>query len=121
MQHALLAYDGSFKAQEALFIAAYLAAKWNIPLSVISIGKVDDTRDIQDDARKYLELHNIQADYIPADGENSADIILRYADMQKTDLLLIGGYSRNPILEVLQGGDVDELLRQTGIPVIICR
>jgi nucleotide-binding universal stress UspA family protein len=121
MQHALLAYDGSFKAQEALFIAAYLAAKWNIPLSVITIGKEVDTSDIQDDAKKYLDLHNIHADYILADGDNSTDVMLRYADQLKTDLLLIGGYSRNPILEVLHGGDVDELLRETGIPVIICR
>jgi nucleotide-binding universal stress UspA family protein len=121
MQHALLAYDGSFKAQEALFIATYLAAKWTIPLSVISIGKEVDTRDIQADAKKYLELYNVQADYIQADGDNSTDVMLRFVDQLKADLLLIGGYSRNPVLEVLQGGDVDELLRQTGIPLIICR
>jgi nucleotide-binding universal stress UspA family protein len=121
MQHALIAYDGSLKAQEALFIAAYLAAKWNIPLSVISIGKEIDTKDIQSDAKKYLELHNVQADYILADGDNRADVILYYTDQLKIDLLVIGGYSRNPILEVFQGGDVDELLRQTHIPLIICR
>lgn len=121
IQHPLLAYDGSFKAQEALFIAAYLAAKWDIPLSVISIGKDIDTRDIQADAKKYLELHNIHAEYITVDGESSTEVILQFADQLKVDLLLIGGYSRNPVLEVLQGGDVDELLRQSAIPLIICR
>jgi nucleotide-binding universal stress UspA family protein len=119
--HTLLAYDGSLKSQEALFIATYLAAKWNIPLSVISIGEVVDTREIQDDAKKYLELHNVHADYILADGDNSTDVILHSADQLKADLLVIGGYSRNPMLEVLQGGHVDELLRQTRIPLIICR
>ncbi len=121
IEHALLAYDGSFKAQEALFIATYLAAKWNIPLSVISIGEEVDTKEIQVDAKKYLELHNVHADYILADSKNSTEVMLHFADQLKVDLLLIGGYSRNPVLEVLQGGDVDELLRQTRIPLIICR
>jgi nucleotide-binding universal stress UspA family protein len=121
IQHALLAYDGSFKAQEALFIATYLAAKWEIPLSVITIGNEGDTTDVQSDAKKYLELYNINANYILADEANSTEVILRFSDQLKVDLLLIGGYSRNPILEVLQGGDVDELLRKTRIPLIICR
>jgi nucleotide-binding universal stress UspA family protein len=121
MHRALLAYDGSLKAQEALFIAAYLAAKWNIPLSVISIGNEADTRDIQSDAKQYMELHNIHADYVQANGDNNTEVMLQYADKLNIDLLLIGGYSRNPVLEVLQGGDVDELLRQTDIPLIICR
>jgi nucleotide-binding universal stress UspA family protein len=121
MNHTLLAYDGSFKAQEALFISAYLTAKWNIPLSVISIGNEVDTVDVQADAKKYLELHNVHAEYILADGENRTEVMLQFAYQLKADLLVIGGYSRNPILEVIQGGDVDELLRQTTIPLIICR
>ncbi len=121
LEHAMLAYDGSFKAQEALFIATYTAAKWNIPLTVISIGKDEDIKDILSDAKIYLELHNVQADYIQTSGDKSSDIILQFADQVGVDLLIIGGYSHNPILEVLQGGDVDELLRQTHIPLIICR
>jgi nucleotide-binding universal stress UspA family protein len=88
---------------------------------VISIGKEDDIKDILADARMYLEIHNVQADYILADGNNSTQVMLQFADQLNIDLLIIGGYSRNPLLEVLQGGDVDELLRQTRIPLIICR
>ncbi len=36
-QHALLAYDGSRKADEALFVAAYLAAEWGLRLTVTGI------------------------------------------------------------------------------------
>ena len=32
---ALLAYDGSPKSQEALFVATYLAGRWRIPLVVV--------------------------------------------------------------------------------------
>lgn len=121
LNHALLAYDGSLKAHEALFISAYIGASWNTPLSVITIGNSDDVKDIQADARRYLEDHNIKADYIIEEGNNNTEIILKNASQSDIDLLLIGGYSRNPLLEVIQGGDVDELLRQTTIPIIICR
>ncbi|PWB50910.1 MAG: universal stress protein UspA [Anaerolineales bacterium] len=121
LNHALLAYDGSLKAQEALFIAAYLAAKWEIPLSVITIGPKSDASEILGDAEKYLEVHNITASYFLADGQNPSEVILQQSTDLKADFLIIGGYSRNPVLEVLQGGDVDQLLRQTHLPVIICR
>jgi nucleotide-binding universal stress UspA family protein len=121
LNHALLAYDGSLKAQEALFIASYISAKWNTALSVISIGYGDDIKEIQGDAKNYLEGHNIHADYILAEGNMNTDVMLQYAAQLDIDFLIIGGYSRNPVLEVIQGGDVDQLLRQTNIPIIICR
>jgi nucleotide-binding universal stress UspA family protein len=121
LEHTLLAYDGSFKSQEALFIASYLAAKWQIHLSVITVGESTDIQDIQGDARGYLVDHHVEADYILAGGSKSAAVILQYADQLNIDLLIIGGYSRNPLLEVIQGGDVDHLLRHTHTPIIICR
>ncbi len=121
LNHALLAYDGSFKAQEALFIASYLAAKWQIHLSVITIGQEVDIDDIQGDARQYLVDHAVNADYILAEGAKSAEIIIQYAEKLNSDLILTGGYSHNPILEVIQGGDVDYLLRHTSVPIIVCR
>jgi nucleotide-binding universal stress UspA family protein len=121
LNHALLAYDGSLKAQEALFIASYIGARWNAALSVISIGEGDNIQEILGDARRYLEGHNIKANFIFVEGENSTELILQHASLLDIDLLIIGGYSRNPVLEVIQGGDVDELLRQTNIPIIICR
>jgi nucleotide-binding universal stress UspA family protein len=121
LNHAMLAYDGSLKAQEALFIASYVAAKWNITLTVISIGDNENIREIQGDAKKYLEGYNIQCDYILANGNENTEVIIHYVIELDIDFLIIGGYSRNPILEILQGGDVDQLLRQTNIPILICR
>jgi nucleotide-binding universal stress UspA family protein len=121
LNHALLAYDGSLKAQEGLFIATYLAAQWNIALSVITIGDTEDAVDILGDAQNYLEIHNIQANFDLLQGKNHAETILKYAHSSEADFLIIGGYSRNPIFEVLHGGDVDELLRQADLPILICR
>ena len=121
LDHALLAYDGSLKAQEALFIASYLATKWEIQLSVISIGKDENIKQILGDAQTYLDCYHVRADYILASGKDNTDIILKVAGEVNADYLIIGGYSRNPILEVLQGGDVDQLLRQANIPIVVCR
>ncbi len=121
LEHALLAYDGSLKAQEALFIATYLTGQWKIPLAVISIGEDNIIKDIQGDARKYLEDHEVKAEYIVSNENKPSETILRYVDQLDVDFLLVGGYSRHPILEVIQGGDVDQILRQTKLPILICR
>jgi nucleotide-binding universal stress UspA family protein len=121
LDRALLAYDGSLKAQEALFIATYLAGQWKVPLTVISIGNESIINEIQGDARMYLEGHDISAEYFVSGGDNHVEIIFQYVDQHNIDLLLLGGYSRNPILEVVQGSNVDEILRQTNIPILICR
>ena len=45
-QHALLAYDGSSKSKEALFVAAYLGERWKTRLTLITVsdpGRVDGT------------------------------------------------------------------------------
>ncbi len=120
LRNALLAYDGSLKAQEALFISTYLAGMWKIPLEVITIGDAQAVADIQGDARMYLQGHAIAANYITADGR-ADELILDYVEKLNTDLLLLGGYGRNPILELMQAGAVDEILRRSNIPMLICR
>ena len=121
LDHALLAYDGSLKAQEALFIAAYVASQWKIQLDIITIGTDDLDGEIQEDAKYYLDRYNLNINYIFSKGDDPAKIILSTVDELNIDLLLIGGYSHPPIVEVIKGSDVDEILRLSKIPLIICR
>jgi nucleotide-binding universal stress UspA family protein len=120
LNNVLLAYDGSPKAQEALFIAAYMAAQWKIPLSVITIGEDAVAAEKQDHARVYLNNLGVQANYI-IDDNNVVELILHYAKQLNIDLLLMGGYSRNPVMEVALGGVVDKVLRESHKPMLICR
>jgi nucleotide-binding universal stress UspA family protein len=121
LRQALLAYDGSLKAQEALFIAAYVSGQWEIPLHVITVGEADFINDIQGDARNYLEKHGVHANFITDEGKESTEVLLDTMDKLNIDILLLGGYGRNPILEVVQGSGVDEILRRSKIPLLICR
>ncbi|MGH2522274.1 MAG: universal stress protein, partial [Anaerolineales bacterium] len=53
---ALLAYDDSPKAKEALFVATYLTEQWKIPLVVVTVVEANGTTpETLEHARKYLE------------------------------------------------------------------
>ncbi|MBI9049158.1 MAG: universal stress protein [Anaerolineaceae bacterium] len=120
MNNALLAYDGSPKGKEALYVAAYLAKNWHIKLSVITVANQSITADIQDYARDYLRNHRVNADFIVKEG-NGAETILQVAQEKKKDFLIMGSYGLPPIMEVMRGSSIDKVLMDTTIPVLICR
>ncbi len=120
--HALLAYDGSPKSKEALFIAAYLGEQWKTRLSLITVidpGRADAA--VQNEARQYLEMHELSADYIVASG-NGPEQILRALQERSCDVLLMGSYTYSPLLESMRGGTaVNPLLRAARVPALVCR
>ena len=117
---ALLAYDGSSKAREALFAAAYLAERFKTSLVVVSVMDGHIAQDALDFARRYLELHEAQAIFVQIGGP-VAEAILKAADEHRADLLIMGGYGSNPIRQVVLGSSVEQALRESNRPVLICR
>jgi nucleotide-binding universal stress UspA family protein len=121
IRSALLAYDGSPKAEEALFIATYLVLRWQIQLTVLSVLDKEQTAvEALQAAEAYLEEHGVRARLLRKAGA-VADIILGTADEYQIDLLMMGGYGHNPMLDVVLGSKVDRVLRGTRHPVLICR
>lgn len=119
-KHALLAYDASPRAREALYLATYLTARWTLELSIVRVeekGQEDESE--MKVAWRYLESHGVQATYVRKQGK-VAPTILELAEQQGCDLILIGAYSAPPVLEVTLGSTVDELLRSAHVPVLIC-
>ena len=120
MDRALVAFDGSNKSKEALFVAAYLAEKWGTSLTVLThSNSVKISTSVQDHARAYLELHEIEADYVMHEG--SMDSILELNRERDINLVLMGGYSGTAIKEVVIGSMVNFLLRGADCPILICR
>lgn len=118
---ALLAFDGSPKSREALYIATYLAGQWAIPLTVLTVEEGDlEAQTVQQKARAYLDGHNVKADFLIERGE-AADSILKTADTRSVDWLLLGGFSASPVVEVVIGSTVEALLRRCDRPMLICR
>jgi nucleotide-binding universal stress UspA family protein len=121
LKRALLAFDGSPKAREALFVAAYLAGKWGIPLSVVTVESGGrNPAEVLAQARSYLEEHGVTAEYRVESG-SVGETILKNCDQEDCDFVLLGGYGLAPVLEVVMGSAVDQVLRQSCQPVLICR
>lgn len=121
LRSALLAYDGSPKSEEALFIATYLAKQWQIPLVVVSV--LDGSRVTEKSVQKvraYLAQHGVEA-HFEHPALPPAEAILECANQHESELILMGGYGLNAVGEVILGSTVNQLLRETSRPLLICR
>jgi nucleotide-binding universal stress UspA family protein len=119
---ALLAYDNSPKAEEALYVATYLAGQWKIPLVVLTVldARIPVPPETLERARQYLEQHGVQA-LLVAKYAPVAETIMEVADEQGCDFIIMGGYGHKPVLEVVVGSAVDQVLRESCRPILICR
>jgi len=124
-RHALLAYDGTPKAREALFIATYISGRWDVPLTVVSVTEGDRVNaGTLGEARDYLDAHSVDAVcemVSPKNEEAVGDSILRAVAEEDCDLILMGGYGVGPMVEAVLGSTVDRVLRKSMRPMLICR
>jgi len=121
LESALLAYDGSSKAEEALFVATYISGRWNIPLVVVTVmGNGRTTSQTLGRAQEYLEAHGVRPTLVEGHGAVSTEIMVT-AEEHGCELIIMGGYGFNPVLEVVLGSAVDEVLRTSRRPMLICR
>jgi len=124
LERVLLAYDGSRKANEALFVATYLAERWGSQLTVLTVVEPDRTALEENDyVRAYLELHEVQATFLirPKAEAPVSEIILQTAEEQASDLIVMGGYGAHPMVEAMLGSDVERVLRASNQPMLICQ
>ena len=120
LQHALLAFDGSPKSKEALFVATYLAEQWQTKLTILTgLADTDLDSSSQSFAQNYLEFNEIEADFI--NRKYSAEMLNATAEEIQADLLIMGGYSGSILKEMTVGSSVNFMLRESQLPILICR
>lgn len=117
----LLAYDGSPKSNEALFVATYFAEQWKSHLAVLTTVETEAHRENMEHARRYLEMHEVTAEFTLREAGSPSDAILDRAKATGAELIIMGGYSRSPVIEIVVGSAVDGVLRETDRPMLICR
>ncbi len=120
LDRALLAFDGSPKSKEALFVAAYLAEQWKTSLVVVALtGSGHLPASVLDYPRKYLELHEVQAEFVLENGPTER----LYAILQERglNLIVMGGYSASALEQMVVDSTVNVVLRESRFPVLICR
>jgi len=124
MQRALLAYDGSAKADEALYVTTYVAARWDAAVVVLTVeenGRLQQNAALPAAAaRAYLESHGVEATYEVRSGD-LAQNVMETLEKYGCDFILMGGYSRRPVFEIVLGSGLNQVLRTAEAPVLICR
>lgn len=121
LEAPLLAYDGSPKSQEALFLSSYLAGRWKLPLVVVTV--MEERKVTEDTLREgefSLQQFGVQPTIVPKSGE-AGQAILETAEEHGCDFIIMGGYGMGAVREVVLGSTVDQILRETQKPVLICR
>lgn len=117
----LLAYDGNAKAREALYVAAYLTGQWHVPLMVLTVAEDGSNEGkLQADAQNYLEKRKVQALFVHKTGVAS-ETILDTAENYAADLIIMGGYGRHKLKNLVLGTSVDQVLRESKQAMLICR
>ena len=117
----LLAYDGSPKADEALFVTTYLTLRWQKALTVLTVETSHTSAATLDRARDYLQHHGVTwAEYVRHGGPISR-AILETAEAHTINLLIMGGFGWRPIFRLVLGSTVEQLLREFKQPMLICR
>ncbi len=120
-QRALLAYDGTELAKEALFVATYLAEMWKTGLTVFTALEGSRvTADVQDHVRRYLEIHEVEAEYIVSD-QNARTDLMKTIEERNIDLMLMGSHGGSVWRQIFVGSTLDFVLRESQVPVFICR
>lgn len=120
MKHALLAYDGSPKASEALFVAAYLAVRWGTQLTILTVETKFTSSESALVAQAYLDEYDVAANFILRKG-NIGDVVLETSAMNHCDLVIMGGFGFRPVPHLVLGSTVDQMLRGCTQPMLICR
>ena len=117
----LLAYDGSPKAEEALYLAAYLARFWELELTMLTVtGQKQISPDILFEAYAFLDRYHVPVDIIKASGPPATAVTLFVVE-EDCDLIIAGGYSAGGFKKMFSGSLVDEFLTQSKVPVLICK
>jgi nucleotide-binding universal stress UspA family protein len=119
LSHVLLVYDGGAKAEEALFVAAYLGERWGTRVTVYTPFRLARGEEAKiERASRYLALHEIEASFVSGEGD-LVETLLQIAGKNECDLIVTGV----PQARLLGRGtqlDVEALLVRWQLPLLIC-
>jgi nucleotide-binding universal stress UspA family protein len=121
MDRALLAYDGSPRANEALFVAAYLGLRWSTHLTVVTVKTKYTPQTALDRAKAYLDKQGVANVTYVLRPKPIGDSLLEAADAYKSNLVIMGGFGFRPVLNLVLGSTVNQILSEFKQPILICR
>ena len=121
LERILLAYDGSPKAREALFVLRHLITCWDVESIILTVESSRTDREMLDLAWEYVRQDGKHEATMRFEKGSPHEAVLRVMGEEKSDLLLMGGYSYRPLVKAFLGSTIDRVLRMAWVPVLICR
>lgn len=122
IQRILLAYNGSERAQRALDWAARLSRTLQAEVVVLTVqedGVSDSTQHWMKEAQARLIENGVtQCRFLERTGQAAVEIVAEAAASQ-ADMIIIGRYRHTALLEWLVGSTVDQVLRNSPLPVFV--
>lgn len=119
IHRVLLAYDGSEKAQRALYWARRLQSEFESRVWVVSAAT--DPADSQawfSKMRADIEQRGLMDfDFLSREGDPSQEI-LAAAEENRIDLILMGRYGHSAWVDRITGSTLDRVLRNTSLAVL---
>jgi nucleotide-binding universal stress UspA family protein len=114
----MLVYDGSAQANEALYVTAYLSARWRLQ-PVVHLIQDGDALNLEQ-AQSYLDDHAVSASYYQ-EGTLDPASVLALATERGCDFIVIGTADSNLMVSAVAGSTLVGFLSSTTIPIMICR
>lgn len=121
LRRVVLAYDGSDKSREALFVLRHLATCWRIQSTILAVDGGNQGRGLVDSAVRYIQEAGGATPGTRLEQGPVEEAILRVMEDEGAELLVMGGYGYQPLLKMVLGSTVDRVLRVAWFPVLICR
>ena len=118
----LLLYDERERSREALFIAAYYAARYGCSLS-IAIPSKEGSSSLKsmDFAQEYLSALGVQFESSFLDQEAIEQELHDLISEKQFSTVIMGGYESGGLLDRIFASNVDKVLEISDVPVLVCQ
>jgi nucleotide-binding universal stress UspA family protein len=121
LDRTLLAFDGSPKANEALFVATYFAARWGAGLTVLTVETNNTNVEALNRAQEYIEQNGVSGTKFIMKSGPIGDAILETVLSEDIHLLIMGGFGLRSVRRLVLGSTVEQMLQEMRQPILICR
>ncbi len=119
IRRILLAYDGSLPAQHALTWASLLQRIWQSHLLVVSVADETASPHWLAEMEEQIDDSGLQNyRFIGRQGDATAEILATVTE-EKADMIVMGGHQHSALLEWITGSTLDQVLRNTPLPVFV--
>lgn len=116
--HALVAYDGSRSAGNALRVIGDLHSLFS-RITVLTVKNTkEEAAPIMEEASRYLRSYGLAVEEVHKTGD-VVDTIINTANDLGVSMIFMGGYGDNRLKEILIGSVTEKVLTHTYMPVLL--